>query len=201
MYSDGKKKTVSELEREAQAVRRSIAHKAAQIQELKNGSAKLQFFIDQLFRFFAPGVELEDEKQELVEIIVSNPTVVNLRSLPLVPIATLMANGRLTHTQRINAADNCLVTDGALIYFVHVLRFSPHAAQVVYMDISGTPVTSRGLFFLVEAIVERGKPFTLEAKGLLGESMPNSGDSLSFKTRLDDVLEVAKKKSYCTLNL
>eukprot|EP00796_Vickermania_ingenoplastis_P004992 gene4992-3587_t len=213
MYSDGNKKTVSELKREAQATRRSIAQEAKQVEELKKGTAKLQFFIDQLFRFFAPGVESEEDKRALVEIIVSNPPEIYLSRLPLLPIATMMANGKLTNTQRIFAADNPRVDDPALIFFIHVLRFSPQAAQVLYVDISRTAVTARGLFYFVEAMVERGKKFTLEARELVsvpaganssttGSTLPHRGlEDDPYLPRLMSMLEVADGKKYCTIYL
>lgn len=209
MYSDGNRKTVSELKREAQAVRRTIAQEAKQVEELQKGTAKLQFFIDQLFRFFAPGVESEADKRVLVEIIVSNPPEIYLTRLPLLPISTMMANGKLTNTQRIFAADNFRVDDASLIFFIHVLRFSPQAAQVLYVDISRTSVTARGLFFFIEAIIERGKKFTLEARELVtfpdtagGRHEPaSSSDNNAFLPRLLSILQVANKKSYCIIHL
>lgn len=206
MYSNGNRKTVSELKREAQATRRAIAQEAKQVEELQKGTAKLQFFIDQLFRFFAPGVESEEDKRALVEIIVSNPPEIYLGRLPLLPIATMLANGRLTSTQRIFAADNPRVDDGALIFLAHVLRFSPQAAQVLYVDISSTSVTARGLFYLVEAMVERGKKFTLEARELISlpginSNLPLPQEQDPYLPRLISILAIAETKSYCTIYL
>lgn len=208
MYSDGNQKTVSELQREAQAIRRAIVREAMKLDELKKGTAKLQFFIDQLFLFFAPGVETEEDKRALVEMIVSKPAELYLGQLPLLPICTIIANGQLPGIQRIFSVSNPHVDDSALIYFIHVLNFCPQAAQIIYLDISDTPVTCYGLFKLIVALIERGKSFTLEARGIIDSearaSLPSQEEKKKMNASLSDpyfprveyALKAAADKAY-----
>lgn len=210
--------TKSELDREAARVRRQIEETAKKAEELMRTTAKFQFFVDQLFRFFAPGVKSEEDKQALVEIIISSQAAIYVGQLPLLPIAFLMANGRLPGAQRIFAQDNPKVDDRSVIFLAHVLRFSPQATQVDYVDISRTSVTARGLFYMVEMMIERGRKFTLEALEVIPEFKdPNSVVGASPKVskngpqasdsagdpcllRLVEILKDAKEREYCVIH-
>ncbi|KAG5489918.1 hypothetical protein JKF63_00035 [Porcisia hertigi] len=171
MYSDGERKTVSELQREAEAMRKEIIEEAQRLEQIKKATAKTQFSIDQLFRFFAREVETEEEKKMLVDLFVSNPPELHIERVPVLPVVIAIANGRMTNARRIYTADNVLLDDSTLIFLVHTLRFSPQAFQIDFLDISGTRVTERGMCFVLEMMIERNAPFTLVAKRLSIPSM------------------------------
>ncbi|EPY32144.1 hypothetical protein STCU_01707 [Strigomonas culicis] len=190
MYSDGERKTMSELQREAEATRNQIVEEARNLERIKKSTAKTQFSIDQLFRFFAREVETEEQKKNLVDVLMGNLPDLHVECVPMLPISIALANGRLTNAQRIFAEDNALVDDSVLIFFVHVLRFSPQTAQIDYVDISGTHVTAKGLCFMLEMMVERRSAFTLVMRRL---DPVGSGDPYADKfTELLDILKTKK---------
>lgn len=219
MHKDSEEKTATELTREAAELRRKIEEEAKKSEELMRSIAKSQFCVDQMFRFFAPGVNTEEEKRELIEIISLNPPEIFLDRLPLLPIALLLSNGRLSGTQRIHAAGNRKVDDGAVIFLASVLRFAPQASQVIALDISRTAVTAHGLFYVVEMMVEKCRKFTLDARGLVDAFVDPNGTLATaantstsnkrtsspsedpFLPRLVSMLKAAEKKSYCTIYL
>lgn len=166
MDSDGDRKTLSELQREIEATRAKIAEEAQQLELVTRAMAKTQFSIDQLFRFFAHEIKTEEEKTMLVDIFESNYVDLHIENIPLIPISTAIATGRLSNARRIYAADSSFVDDTSATYFAHVLRFAPQATQIDFVDISGTAVTEKGIFFILEAVVERECIFTLVAKRL-----------------------------------
>lgn len=214
MSSKSDEKTISELKREALATRELIQMEAKIAEELMRTTAKLQFSVDQIFRFFAPGIDSEEDKRALVEIVIVNPPEIYLSTLPLLPIAMMIANGRLPNAQRIYAGGNTKVEDSDVIFFAHVLRFCPQASQINYVDISRTSVTARGVFFMVEMVVERGRMFTLDARGLIpafedpdaflvvgnkdAKKGARAADSSAdpFLPRLASILKVAQSKPY-----
>lgn len=201
MYSDGDRKTVSELQREAEMTRNQIVEEARQLERIKRITAKTQFSIDQLFRFFAREVETEEERKTLIDILLSNAPDIHMETVPLLPIATAIANGRLSNARRIYASDNHFVEDNSLIYLVHVLRFCPQAAQIEYLDISNTRVTEKGMTFALEMMVERSSPFTLVCKGLVflrGIAAGNTDDS-DYKARVETLLQLANSKRHCAV--
>lgn len=71
------------------------------------------------------------------------------------PVVCAIANGRLNNARQIHTADSVFVDDSSVIFLVHVLRFSPHAAQIDYVDVSGTSITERGLCHLLQLMLER----------------------------------------------
>lgn len=198
MYSDGERKTVSELQREAEATRNQIVEAAHQLELIKRATAKTQFSIDQLFRFFAREVETEAEKKMLVDLLLTNSPDLHIECVPLLPIAIALANGRLTNARRIYAADSQFVDDSSLIFLVHVLRFSPQAAQIDFVDVSGTRVTEKGMFFMLEMIVERETSFTLMAKNVM---VPAPNTTSSYRAKYTAMLNSARGKKHCLIVL
>ncbi|EPY41761.1 hypothetical protein AGDE_02163 [Angomonas deanei] len=188
MYSDGERKTVSELHREAEAIRNQIVEEALQLERIKKATAKTQFSIDQLFRFFASEAETEEEKRMLVDILTSDTPDLHVECVPLLPIIIALTNARLSNTQRIFAEGNAKVDDSVLIFLVHVLRFSPQATQIEYLDISNTRVSAKGMCFLYEMLQERTHNFTLVAKNIfIDKSDP-------YYARHDTLLAFARAK-------
>lgn len=198
MYSDGERKTVSELQREAEATRNQIVKEARQLERIKKATAKTQFSIDQLFRFFAREVETEEEKKTLIDVLMTNTPDVHIETVPLLPIATAIANGRMNNVRRIYATDSRFVDDSSLILFTHVLRFSPQAAQIDWLDISGTAVTEKSLCVLLETITERDANFTLIAKNV---SIPSPMASNACKQRFAAALASVRTKKHCVVQL
>lgn len=198
MYSDGERKTLSELQREAEATRNQIVEEAKQLDRIKRATAKAQFSIDQLFRFFAREVETEEEKKTLVDVLMTNAPEVHIEAVPLLPIATAIANGRMNNARRIYAADSRFVDDSSIVFFAHVLRFSPQAAQIDWLDVSGTAVTEKGLSFLLEAVAERDSAFTLVAKNV---TIPSASASVVYKERYAAALANARTKKQCHIHV
>lgn len=195
MYSDGERKTVSELQREAEATRKEIIEEAQRLERIKKATAKTQFSIDQLFRFFAREVETEEEKKLLVDLLVSNPPDLHVECVPVLPIVIAIANGRMTNARRIYATDNTFLDDSAFIFLVHTLRFSPQAGQIDFLDVSGTRVTERGMCFMLEMMIERNTPFVLIARRLL---IP-SPDGEAVRSRYTSLLNALRDKKRCQL--
>ncbi|KAG5463867.1 hypothetical protein LSCM1_00040 [Leishmania martiniquensis] len=193
MYSDGERKTVSELQREAEATRREIIEEAQRLERIKKATAKTQFSIDQLFRFFAREVETEEEKKMLVDLLVSNPPDLHIERAPVLPVIVAIANGRMTNARRIYTTDNSLLDDSTFIFLVHTLRFSPQACQIDFLDISGTRVTERGMCFALEMMIERNTPFTLIAKRL---PIPSS-ESEAVRDRYTSLMNMLREKKRC----
>ncbi|CAJ1012515.1 hypothetical protein Q4I28_007828 [Leishmania naiffi] len=195
MYSDGERKTVSELQREAEATRREIIEEAQRLERIKKATAKTQFSIDQLFRFFAREVETEEEKRMLVNLLVSNPQDLHIESVPVLPVVIAIANGRMTNARRMYATDNTLLDDSVFIFLVHTLRFSPQACHINFADISGTRVTKRGMCFALEMMIERNTPFTLVAKRLLIQSQ----ETEAVRVRYTSLMSTLRDKKHCHL--
>lgn len=198
MYSDGERKTVSELLREAEATRNQIIDEARQLAQQKKVTAKVQFSIDQLFRFFAREAQSEEEKKALVDTLLTNAPDVYLGTVPLIPITIAIANGRMTNARRIFAVDNPFVEDSAFIFLVHVLRFSPQAAQIEHVDVSGTAITEKGLTFALEMMLERDTPFALVAKCT---SVPSPAVPPVYRTRYQTALINVRNRKNCTVVL
>ncbi|CAJ1037612.1 conserved hypothetical protein [Leishmania braziliensis MHOM/BR/75/M2904] len=195
MYSDGERKTVSELQREAEATRREIIEEAQRLERIKKATAKTQFSIDQLFRFFAREVETEEEKRMLVNLLVSNPQDLHIESVPVLPVVIAIANGRMTNARRMFTTDNALLDDSVFIFLVHTLRFSPQACHIDFVDISGTRVTKRGMCFALEMMIERNTPFTLVAKRLLIQSQ----ETEVVRVRYMSLMSTLRDKKHCHL--
>ncbi|KAG5489185.1 hypothetical protein GH5_00047 [Leishmania sp. Ghana 2012 LV757] len=193
MYSDGERKTVSELQREAEATRREIIEEAQRLERIKKATAKTQFSIDQLFRFFAREVETDEEKTTLVDLLVSNPPDLHIERVPVLPVVVAIANGRMSNARRIYTTDNALLDDSTFIFLVHTLRFSPQASQIDFLDISGTRVTERGMCFVLEMMIERNTPFTLIAKRLL---IPSS-EAEAVRDRYTSLMNMLREKKRC----
>lgn len=193
MYSDGERKTVSELQREAEATRKEIIEEAQRLERIKKATAKTQFSIDQLFRFFAREVETEKEKRMLVDLLVSNPPDLHIEYVPVLPVVIAIANGRMTNACRIYATDNAFLDDSVFIFLVHTVRFSPQACKIDFLDISGTRVTERGMCFVLEMMIERNTPFTLVAKRL---SIP-SPEAEAVRGRYASLMSALRDKKCC----
>ncbi|GET93103.1 hypothetical protein, conserved [Leishmania tarentolae] len=193
MYSDGERKTVSELQREAEATRKEIIEEAQRLERIKKATTKTQFSIDQLFRFFAREVETEREKKMLLDLLVSNPSHLHIECAPVLPVIIAIANGRMTNVQRLYATDNAFLDDSAFIFLVHTLRFLPQASQIDFLDISGTRVTERGMCFVLEMMIERNTPFTLIAKRLL---IPSS-EAEAVQARYMLLMNALREKKCC----
>ncbi|AYU83387.1 conserved hypothetical protein [Leishmania infantum JPCM5] len=193
MYSDGERKTVSELQREAEATRKEIIEEAQRLERIKKATAKTQFSIDQLFRFFAREVETEKEKKMLIDLLVSNPPDLHIECVPVLPVVIAIANGRMTNARRIYTTDNAFLDDSAFILLVHTLRFLPQACKIDFLDISGTGVTERGMCFVLEMMIERNTPFTLVAKRL---SIP-SAEAEAVRARYTSLMSALRDKKCC----
>ncbi|CCW59929.1 unnamed protein product [Phytomonas sp. EM1] len=198
MYSDGDRKTLSELQREVEVTRTQISEAISQLEEIKKATAKTQFSIDQMFRIFTREAKTEEEKKNLIDVLMTNSPEVYIECVPLLPIATAIANGRMTNARSIFAANNPFINDGCLIYFIHVLRFSPQATQIDYVDISGTAVTEKGICFMLEMMYERESAFTLVAKNV---SIPSGTASAEYCSRYSTALSVVRNKKTCQLIL
>ncbi|CCW67098.1 unnamed protein product [Phytomonas sp. Hart1] len=198
MYSDGERKTLSELQREAEMTRLQISEAISQLEEIKKATAKTQFSIDQMFRIFTPEAKTEEEKKNLIDVLMTNSPEVHIECVPLLPIAIAIANGRLTNARSIFAANSPFINDECLIFFTHVLRFSPQATQIDYVDISGTVVTEKGICFILEMMYERDSTFTLVAKNV---SIPLGAASAEYCSRYITALSAVKSKKTCQLVL
>ncbi|CBH15503.1 hypothetical protein, conserved [Trypanosoma brucei gambiense DAL972] len=197
MYSDGTRKTMSELQRMAGATRMRIAEEGAQLETLSKATTRAQKLVDSMFNLFASGAT-HHEREELMRILTSEESDIDISGVPPFPAALALANGQLPHVRTIRAARNNRINDEVVIFLSQVIRFSAVPAQVELLDISDTKVTERGLLFVLEMILERDEPFTLIAKGLVSsEGFALAGDLTGVGERFRKVFEtvVLQRKS------
>ncbi|KEG14219.1 hypothetical protein DQ04_00571140 [Trypanosoma grayi] len=197
MYSDGDRKTISELQRAAEATRARIAEEKAQLERVLKATARARRLIDELFNLFARELEKE-ERNALMTVLTSLSEEINLSEVPLLPVAIALANGNLDSAKYLRAAGNRFADDSSVIFLAYVLRFSPAILQVELLDISRTKVTEKGLVFLLEMMAERKKPFTLIATDRVSPVVSPPGD---YNTRFEEALRKVRKNESCTVTL
>ncbi|ESS70085.1 hypothetical protein TcG_02441 [Trypanosoma cruzi] len=197
MYGDGDRKTISELRRDAAAVRRRILDQTVQLQRVQNATARASRLIDQLLRLFATEVT-ENDRDALFAVLASISEDLDFSNVPLIPIAIALANDHFSNVKRIRAVRNRFLDDNSVIFLAHVLRFSPSLSQVELLDISGTRVTEKGLFFLLEMMEERETPFALIAKDRVPTEIPVA---VEFMQKYQLALRKVGRKSNCALTL
>lgn len=197
MYSDGDRKTVSELQREAEVTRKEIVDEAQRIEGVRRSIAKVRFSISQLFDFFAKDVETEEDRKLLVYLLMNDPPSLHLETISPLPIIITLANCRLPNARSFFFTGNHHLDDPLLTFFVHTLRFCPHARQVNFVDVSGTAVTERGMCHVLEMMIERRAAFTLVAKNI--PAAPT--DSESEHTKYLSLLSALRGWKLCTIVL
>nr|CCC93639.1 conserved hypothetical protein [Trypanosoma congolense IL3000] len=198
MYSDGTRKTMSELQRIASTTRRRIAEESAHLEQLSLSTSRTRALADRLLDLFACGAT-SHEKSGLMRVLNSFEPDMDISEVPLIPVAIALANGQLPFVKRLRAAGNSRVNDDSVILLSQVLRFSPGRTQLEQLDISGTKVTERGLTFLLEMMADQGKPFTLVARNLVRHEACASPDHAGGATDpFRKALEKARATGGCT---
>ncbi|RNF11848.1 hypothetical protein TraAM80_00683 [Trypanosoma rangeli] len=197
MYCNGDRKTVSELIRDAAKVRRLIDAQAAYLEQMHGATTSARCLLNRMLHIFARELDVNDI-DPLLTVLASTSEDLDIANVPLVSVAIALSNEHFTNTKHIRAVCNRFVDDNSVIFLAGILRFSPVASQIELLDISGTRVTEKGLFFLLSMMQEREMPFTLIAKDLV---LPEKNPPVEFKRKYQLALEKVRGKSNCTLVL
>ncbi|ORC93171.1 uncharacterized protein TM35_000024970 [Trypanosoma theileri] len=197
MYSDGDRKTLSELQRVAATLRNNITEENTQLERTRKAVARMQDTIDQMFSVFARETEKEG-RNAFMSVLNSISEDVVLTDVPLLPIVIALANGHLSDCRRLYAVRNRYVDDGSIIFLAHVLRFVPATTEIELLDISETKVSEKALCFLLEMMLERETRFVLIAKDRIPLDLPVAETCMQ---QFNKLLQKVQAKENCTVTL
>ncbi|KAH9582023.1 hypothetical protein LSM04_002982 [Trypanosoma melophagium] len=197
MYSDGDRKTISELQRIAASMQKKITEESAQLERTRKAVVRVHDTIDQIFSVFARETEKEG-RNAFMNALNSISEDVFLTDVPLLPIVIALANGHLSDCRRLYAAHNRYVDDGSVIFLAHVLRFVPANTQMELLDITGTKVSEKALCFLLEMMAERESQFVLIAKDRMPTDLPVEE---TYMQQFNELLRKVLEKENCTVTL